>query len=123
MRRALSRIARAIIRDGVVVVMTPAAMIVMPMVVMIVISMVEMAVVGIRVSVKNKARKDARRGPVGHADDGRQRKHDHHRPDQGGAVSARLFQSRQHFAFLPAARVPTPLESMGWQRQPRVLSR
>jgi hypothetical protein len=84
----MTRIIGAIIRSTVVV---------MPVVVVVVtIAIVNMAMIAIGVSVKNKARKYAGRSSIGHADDRCQRKHDHDRPDQDDAASARLFQSRQH---------------------------
>jgi hypothetical protein len=93
----------AVVRHVVVVVIAVVAslvaMTVMAMVAMVmlaVIANVDVVMIATRVGVHHEVREDAGRRPVGHADDRRKREHDHHRPDQGNAASARSLQSRQH---------------------------
>lgn len=92
---ALARIVRGIIRRIAMVVIA-VMVVVVTMMMMMIMAMVNMVQIAIRMRVKENVRENAGRRPIGHADHRRQRKHEHHRPDQGNAASARSFQSRQH---------------------------
>jgi hypothetical protein len=101
MEAAVSRIARAIIRRITVVVIAVMVVVVTKMVmvmamVLVIMAMVNMVQVATRMRVKENVRENAGRRPIGHTDDRCQREHEHYRPDQGNAASARSFQSRQH---------------------------
>jgi hypothetical protein len=108
MQAALSRITRTIVRRTVVMAITVMVVVVtimMVAMVVMIVTMVNMVQIAIRVRVKESVRENAGRRPAGHTDDGCQRKHEQHRPDQGNAASARSFQSRQHpFRHLPFSR-------------------
>ena len=102
MQAALSPVLRAIIRRVVVVMMAVVVVVVTIMIMVVVmamvvvVAMVNMVHIAILVGMKEEVREDTGRRPIGHADHRRQRKHEHHCPDQGNAASARSFQSRQH---------------------------
>ena len=101
MRTALPLIVRAVVRRIVVVVIAVVVVVVTIMVVLMAMAVVIMATVhmvqiAIRMRVEEYVRENTARRPMGRADHRRQRKQEHHRPDQGHAASARSFQSRQH---------------------------
>jgi hypothetical protein len=126
---ALSLIVRGIIGRIVVVVIAVMVVVVtimvMVMAMMVVImAMVNMVQIAIRMRVKENVRENAGRRPICHADDRRQRKHEHHRPDQGNAASARSFQSRQHpFRYQPSGGSSAPLGRRVTGHKPASLSR
>jgi hypothetical protein len=113
---------RAIIRRVVVVVMV--AVVVTIMIMVVVVAMVNMVHIAILVRMKEEVREDTDRRPIGHADHRRQRKHEHHRPDQGNAASARSFQSRQHpFRHQPSRDPCAPFGATGYGHKTVSLSR
>ena len=121
---ALSLIVRAIVRRIVMMMVTVVVVVVTIMIMVVVImAMVNMGQVAIRMRVKENVRENAGRRPICHADDRRQREHEHHRPDQGDAASARSFQSRQHpFRHQPCGGPSAPFGRRVTSHKPRLLA-
>lgn len=91
-----------------IVVMVPAELTVI--VAVFVVAMMNMTSLVMLMNVEEKARERADRRRIGHADGGRDRKNECHRPDEGGAAPAQSFQSRHH-AF---RRTPEGSTTAAW---------
>lgn len=118
MQGTLSPVVRTIIRHIVMVmaVVVVTIMIVVVVMAMVVVTIVNVVHIAILVRMEKESRRDARRRPIGDADHRRQRKHEHHRPDQGNAASARSFQSRQHsFRYQLSGGPSAPFWATGYQ--------
>jgi hypothetical protein len=129
MQGTLSAVLRAIIRRVVVMVMAIVVVVtimimVVVMAMVVVVAMVNTVRIAIPVRMKEEVREDTGRRPIGHADHRRQRKHEHHRPNEGNAASARSFQSRQHpFRHRPSRDPCAPFGATGYGDKTVSLSR
>ena len=103
-----TRLARVVVRAniGPIVVMMMTALLIMGVIVMVV-AMMHMTSLIRLMDVKQNAGERSGRRRVGHADDGREGKHERRRPNEGSATSPRLLQSRQHRLRLVPSTIVT----------------
>jgi hypothetical protein len=88
---------RPIIRHIIVMMFAVVVMVVTARAMVVVIgAIVHMVMIAIGVGVHHEVREDADWTAVGYAGQRSKHEHQHHRPDQGNAASARSLHSRQH---------------------------